>query len=100
MLKITHIEEKNQLRIVVEGKLIAPWTAELKRACEQAQAQLSGRKLIVDVHHLTVISPEAENLLLDLLNRGVRFCGSGLFTRQILKQLARRRRRNLEEKTI
>ena len=97
MLKITSVEGQKQFRVVVEGKLIAPWTTELKRACDRARAELNGRKLVVDVRCLTVISPEGENILLDLLNDGVRVCGSGLFTKQILKQLARRGNRNPQE---
>jgi hypothetical protein len=100
MLKITSIEEQKQFRVVVEGKLVAPWTTELKRAWERARAQLNGRRLVVDIQRLTVIGPEGENILLELMNEGVRICGSGLFTRQILKQLARRRRGNPQEKTI
>ncbi|MEG9435782.1 hypothetical protein JAO29_06350 [Edaphobacter sp. HDX4] len=91
MLKITNIEEEEQLRVVVEGKLIAPWTTELKNACEQARTQLKGRKLVVEMQRLTVISQEGEDILLDLMNDGVEVCGSGLFTREILKQLARKR---------
>ena len=97
MLKITSIEGQKQFRVVVEGKLVAPWTTELKRVCDRARTELNGRKFVLDVQCLTVISPEGENILLGLLNDGVKICGSGLFTKQILKQIARRRRRNLQE---
>ncbi len=97
MLKITRLDEPGLCRIVIEGKLISPWTSELKLACERARTELNGRRLVVDVQCLTVISPEGEEILLGLLNDGVRVCGSGLFTRQILKQLARRKRRNSQE---
>jgi hypothetical protein len=99
MLKITNIEGQKQFRVVVEGKLVAPWTTELKRVCDCARAELNGRKFVLDVRCLTVISPEGENILLGLLNDGVRICGSGLFAKQILKQIAQRRRRNLQEET-
>jgi hypothetical protein len=99
MLKITRLDEPGQCRIVIEGKLIGPWTTELKVACERARPELNGRRLVVDVQCLTAIRPEGEDILLGLLNDGVRICGSGVFTKQILKQLARRKRRNSQEES-
>jgi anti-anti-sigma regulatory factor len=97
MLKISMIESASQCRLVVEGKLIAPWAAELKNACEKARDDLRGRKLVVDIQDLLTIDHEGEGILLDLMNHGVVLRGCGLFTRQILKQLAQRKRRNYRE---
>ena len=90
MLKITSIEEPTQYRLVVEGKLIAPWITELQSACDRARASLNDRKLVVDLQCLTFISQEGENILLKLMNEGVEICGSGLWAKYTLKQLARR----------
>jgi hypothetical protein len=92
MLKISTIERPNQCRLVVEGKLVAPWTTELKLACERARAELRGRKLVVYIRNLVTISQEGENVLFGLMNDGVVLRGSGLFTKHILRQLAQTRR--------
>jgi hypothetical protein len=97
MLKISVIDGRRQRRLVLEGKLIAPWAAELKTACDRARADLDGRNLVVDVKHLTAISPEGENLVLELMNDGVKFRSDGVFTKHILKQLARRRRASMQD---
>ena len=76
----------------MEGKLITPWTTELRSACEKARENLKGRELVVDLRNLTVISPEGENLLVTLMNEGIKFRCCGVFTRQVLRQLARRAR--------
>jgi anti-anti-sigma regulatory factor len=94
MLKISTIESPSRCRLVLEGKLIAPWAGELKAACERASAELHGRKLIVDIRNLISISQEGENMLLKLMDDGVMLRGCGVFTRLILKQLAWRRRQN------
>jgi hypothetical protein len=99
ILKITNIEGQKQFRVVVEGRLVAPWTRELRPACEKAWEELHGRELIVELKHLVAISQEAENILVDLMNRGVKVCGSGVFTKQILKHLARRARTNSRDAT-
>ena len=97
MLKISVIDGPRQRRLILEGKLIAPWTAELKTAWDRARADLDGRDFVVDVKQLTAISQEGENALLELMNDGVKFRSYGVFTKHILRQLARRSRPNLQE---
>jgi len=94
MLKISIVEEKKQRRLVVEGRLVAPWCDELEAACQRARSGLDGRELAIDLKNLTTISQEGENLLLELMKQEVRFRGCGVFTNEILKQVARRLRGN------
>jgi hypothetical protein len=49
MLRISVVESPRRCRLVVEGKLIGPWTAELAAACDEAGADLHGRELVVDL---------------------------------------------------
>ncbi len=96
MLKISQIDSARQRRLVVEGKLIAPWAAELISACEKARADLRGRELVVELKHITAISQEGENVILELINEAIRFRCGGMFTKRVVKQLTRRATRNLE----
>jgi hypothetical protein len=95
MLKISLVDSARQRRVVVEGKLIAPWTAELRNACQEAREDLGGRELVIEMKHVTTISQEGENVILELLNEGIRFRCDGLFTKQVVKDLTRRANRNL-----
>ena len=97
MLKISLVDCRTQLRLIVEGKLIAPWAAELRSACEEARAKLCGRELVVEMKHVTTISQEGENVILELINGGIRFRGHGVFTKRVLKQLTRRAGGNFRE---
>ena len=90
MLRISTVDSHNQRHLVVEGKLVAPWVAELKRACEQAKADLNGRELVVDLRWLMVISQEGENVLLELMKEGIRLYGCGVFTNYVISNIARR----------
>jgi hypothetical protein len=78
--------------LVVEGKLLAPWATELRTECTKAKADLEGRELVVDMKSVTSISQEGENVVVELMNEGIKFRGYGVFTRHVLKQLARRTR--------
>ena len=94
MLKISVVEGRKQRRLEVEGRLVAPWSDELKAACEKAGSGLDGRELVIDLKNLTRISQQGEDLLLELMKQGVRCRGYGVFTNEILKLVARRLRRN------
>ena len=95
MLKISLVDDARQRRLIVEGKLIAPWAAELRSACEKARADLHGRELVIEMKHVTTISQEGENVILELINGGIRFRCHGVFTKHVVKDLTRRASRNL-----
>lgn len=92
MLKISVIEGPRQCRLILEGKLIAPWVAEFVAACEAARAKLNGRELIVDLTSLAAISPEGECALLELMNEKIKF-QCGVFMKEVLRQLTRKQQR-------
>jgi hypothetical protein len=98
MFRISLIDSARQRRLIVEGKLIAPWTAELRSACEEARVDLHGRELVIEMKHMTTISQEGENVILELINEGHKFRCKGVFTKHVLKGLVRRANRDLREK--
>jgi hypothetical protein len=90
MLKISIIEGHTERRLIVEGKLVGPWAAELRSACENLNPDLFDRKLVIDMRHVTAISQEGENVLFELIQKGVKFRCRGVFTKHVLKQVVRR----------
>jgi len=90
MLKISVNESAGSRVFVLEGRLVAPWTDELRSACQPAQTGVDDRELIVDVGGLTAISADGEETLLCLLMQGAKFRGTGVYMRTVLEQLARR----------
>lgn len=98
MMKITILDTPGRRRLVLEGKLVAPWATELRKECREAAADLRGRKLVVELRNVTCISQEGENALLELMKEGVKFRSSGVFTKHVMKRLARKSRKNSEER--
>ena len=95
MLKISVLDSRTQRRLVLEGRLVAPWVAELRTAWRSAKVELAGRELVIDIGNVIVISQEAENTLLQMMNEGARFrCCSGVLTKHVLQQLMRRSKKN------
>jgi anti-anti-sigma regulatory factor len=90
MMRISAIEAPNELRLVLEGKLITPWTIEVKNACDRARQILENRELVVDLKNLTAISTQGEHLLVALMKEGVKFRSSDVFAKEVLRQVARK----------
>jgi hypothetical protein len=92
MFKISIVENRGERRLVVEGKLISPWTAEVESVWKNAGENLQGRKLIIDLTNVTLIGVDGENTLFKLMRDGARFTHGGVLTKHVLKQLARKSR--------
>ena len=97
MFKISILDTACRRRLVMEGKLINPWASELTTVWRQATEDLNGRELVVDVKGLTAVTEDGENVLLQLMKEGASFRSSGVFTKQVLKRLANKIRRNVQE---
>jgi hypothetical protein len=98
MLRISLIDSPRRRRVIVEGKLIVPWAAEVKNACQQASVDLRGRELIVEMKQITRISPEGESVILELIHNGIKVRGNGVFTAHVIRDLTRRARGNLRSR--
>jgi hypothetical protein len=90
MFKISIVDTQGQRRLVLEGTLVRPWTAEVETVWRSAGEQLQGRKLIIDLTNVTLISRDGENTLFKLMSDGAKFTCGGVLTKHVLKQLARR----------
>jgi hypothetical protein len=92
MFRISIVETPGQRRLVLEGKLVFPWTAEVESAWRNAGEQLQGRKLVIDLRNITQISAEGESTLYELMKDGAKFSCADVLTKHTLRRLARRNR--------
>ena len=91
MLKISFTKGPRRCRLAVEGSLVEPWVSEFLSEYTKAKEHLDGRELVIDITNLNAISAEGEAALVELIEDHARF-HCGVFTREVLKQLASRRR--------
>jgi hypothetical protein len=98
MLRISVIDGRAERRLVLEGKLVAPWVAELRTAWKAVDGEIGGRALVVDLKNVCVISQEGENALLELINAGAKFRCSGVLSKYVIQELRRRRKRDLNKR--
>jgi hypothetical protein len=89
MFKMSIVETRSQRRLVLEGKLVPPWTAEVEGAWRSAGQQLQGRKLVIDLTNVTLIGTDGENALFGLMREGAKFSCGDVLTKHVLRKLAR-----------
>ena len=90
MFKISITDTPYKRTLLVEGKLIPPWTGELPKVWRDASTDLNGRTLAIDLSDVTTINREGEDTLFDLMKEGAKFTCGGVLTKHVLKRLARR----------
>src|ERR1700733_12105024 len=90
MLKISVVDSPTELRLILEGKLIAPWGGELRTAWKTINEEIEGRVVVIDMGNVAIISQEGENVLLELMNAGAKFRCSGVVTKHVIEELRRR----------
>jgi hypothetical protein len=91
MFRISTVDTRSERTLVVEGTLVGPWVAELRTSWRNACQEPDGRKLVIDLCNLTVISREGEEAILSLMKEGARFSCGGVLMKHVLKQLERRK---------
>jgi hypothetical protein len=91
MFKISIVDKPSRRTLVVEGRLVGPWVAELRKSWSNASQELGGRKLVIDLRSLTGISREGEDAIFDLMKKGATFSCAGVLMSYVLKQLARKK---------
>jgi len=83
MLRITRVESQtNGPTIKLEGKLLGPWTQEVRSAC-QAAAEVNGRSRL-DLSALTFVDAEGVKLLAELLAGGIELADCSHFVATLM----------------
>jgi hypothetical protein len=88
MFKISVVETHNQRRVVLEGKFAPPWTSDVESVLRNAAGGLEGRKLVIDLCNVTLISQEGKDVLSKLMSDGAKFSCADVLTKHVLKELA------------
>lgn len=88
MFRISTIDTPRERRLVVEGTLVQPWVAELRKSWSEAGNSLEGRNLVIDLSNVTTIGGEGKAAIFELMQEGAKFSCNGVLTKHVLKQLA------------
>lgn len=89
MLKITPIINDNgQQTLVLEGRLVDPWIAELEKAWSDVRQGSGVAPVSIDLKDVTAISVKGEALLRRMMSEGAKFhCCRGVLTKHVVRQI-------------
>ena len=90
MFKISIVEDHGQQKLVLEGTLVSPWTAEVEKAWRDVIGGADDRKPIIDLANVTAINKDGEEILYKLMSEGARFRCVDVFNKHVLKRLAKK----------
>jgi hypothetical protein len=94
MFKISVVESDGEQRLILEGTLVHPWTAEVEKAWRRVASGESDHKPIIDLQNVTAINRDGEETLYKLMGQGARFLCVDVFTKDVLKRVAKKIRCN------
>ena len=89
MFKLSVVESDGQQKLILEGTLVHPWTEEVEKAWRGVASGASERKPIIDLQNVTAINRDGEETLYKLMTEGALFRCVDVFTKDVLKRVAR-----------
>lgn len=92
MLRITIIEDPAEQRWILQGRLIAPWVAELETSWKE-HGQFGARRCVVDLTDVTLVDRRGEQVLRAMRRAGAELIASGVFLRHLVEDINSRCRR-------
>jgi anti-anti-sigma regulatory factor len=92
MLRITIVETATEQKWTLEGRLVPPWTSELKTTWTETEIARRERKCVVDLTGVTFIDKNGEKVLAELYNAGAELVASGCYTRHVVHNIERKSR--------
>jgi hypothetical protein len=92
MLKITVVDGGAEQRLMVEGKLVAPWVSELELAWNRARPAGRRCRVVVDLSATTAIDPSGKATLMAMIGEGARLTARGVYSEYLVEQLMNKAR--------
>jgi hypothetical protein len=94
MLRVTVVEGRSELRVVVEGMLGAAGISELESVWKQAKQAWLGR-IVIDLSGMTSTDSSGQAALLGMICDGARLAARGAFNKYLAKDLMGKARQSL-----
>jgi anti-anti-sigma regulatory factor len=87
MLKITRIDTVTEQRIILEGRLAAPWVADLPSHWQETRHAHPEREFIVDLNGVVRIDNAGERALALMKAEGAQFLARGIRMKHVVQEL-------------
>ncbi len=92
MLRVTVVDDGAEQRLLVEGKLVAPWVKELESVWKKVQEARRDRRIVVDLSEMTSIDSSGQAALMAMIGEGARLTAKGVYNEYLVKELMNKAR--------
>ena len=92
MLRVTiyNNESTTDFLLVVEGKLIKPWTEELRKSWENCRARSSQtQSIMVDLTAVSFVDETGEKLLAEMHRHSTKFIAPGIMLHSLVEKISK-----------
>lgn len=89
MIRISQISKDSKPHLFVEGTLSDGWVEALETSWLEAQAQLNGEPLRIDLSGVTYVDDKGRELLARMIQDGAELRANGIMTRAIIEELTK-----------
>lgn len=90
MLRITITDGPAEQRWILQGRLVAPWVAELETSWKHSHHRSDARKCVVDLSNVTLIDDQGEKALRVMRRAGAEFIACGVYTKHVVELIRKR----------
>ena len=85
LIRISQIRNGPRSHLLVEGKLSDGWVDVLETSWLEAQSQLNGEPVCIDLSGVTCVDPKGRALLARMIRSGTELQANGLMLRTIIE---------------
>jgi ABC-type transporter Mla MlaB component len=89
VIRISKIPESSQSHLLVEGKLSDGWVDALETSWLEAQAELNGEPVRVDLSGVTHVDDKGRALLERMIRSGTELQTSGLMLKAVIEEITK-----------
>ena len=89
MLRITRIDTDTEQKLILEGRLTKPWTADIASLWQETRRAYPKRKFVVDLRGVVRIDSAGEGALAIMKASGAEFLASGIRMSHLVQDLER-----------
>jgi ABC-type transporter Mla MlaB component len=90
LIRISQIRNGTRSHLLVEGKLSDGWVDILETSWLEAQSQLKGEPLRIDLSGVTYVDPRGHALLERMIGSGAELQATGVMVRTIIEGITNR----------
>jgi len=85
MLRITINDGPSEQRWTLQGRLVAPWVAELETTWKKSHNWRDARRCVVDLSDVTLIDDQGEKALRMMSRAGAEFIACGVYVKHLVE---------------